>query len=148
MPDCKNLDTRSRCPRASGCDGDLLRCIFNIERNPSSQPSGTTHRNYDSRVKFLHKRTKMIDSASADPWKYDRAVHLPIFEAQYGVCEKNSCITIFAGRFARAQSDMLEELKKFFVGLVPVFFRATVPFEISNVAEILADDENLWPRVP
>ena len=145
MADREDAGFVRRDPRQTGgmryALGRVLQCEYLAHRPPSATP----HPDNDRRSQIANQRAKVLVGASIDPARPYGSIHRAFFGAENGVGQKHRRVAVELSRLGHIEPCLHEQFSQIVVGLVVWVVAAAVADEIADIAEILADSQQLGP---
>src|SRR6516165_1967733 len=143
MADRENLGCVSGKPVVTGRPRNETRRISQCEDAPHRPPPGIAHPDDHRGSQIADERAKVPLGTGIDPTRQDRAVHRSLFDAEDRVGQKYRRLGIARRRMLYPQSCLEKQSVQIFIRRVMRLVAPAIAHEITDIAEVLADDEKL-----
>jgi len=106
-------------------------------------PSGAAHCDDDRRAQKTNKRAQVPFGASVDPARQNGPGHRPFLDAEDRVRQEHRSLDVALGWMPYLNSRCRQQPMQIDVGLVVGFVAPAIADEITDIAKILANDQQL-----
>src|SRR5215472_17420988 len=143
MADRENLGRVSGKPVATGRPRNETRGISQCEDAPHRSPPGIAHPDDDRGSEIADERPQVLLAAGIDPTRQNGTVHRPFLYAKDRVGQKDGRLAIPLRWVCHGNAGGRQQFAQILVGLVVRRVAPAIAHEIADIAEVLANDEQL-----